>query len=70
MYIYLAYELISFNMGCLIILGDDCIAINNGSYMININGIICGPGHGIRFVCVSGICVTYVGWFIFNLSYR
>jgi polygalacturonase len=29
-------------------LGDDCIAINNGSSYINISGIACGPGHGIR----------------------
>ncbi|XP_028780399.1 probable polygalacturonase At3g15720 [Neltuma alba] len=26
--------------------GDDCVAINGGSYM-NISGIFCGPGHGI-----------------------
>lgn len=28
--------------------GDDCIAINSGSSRINITGIFCGPGHGIR----------------------
>jgi len=28
--------------------GDDCIAINSGSSNINITGINCGPGHGIR----------------------
>ncbi|KAG6484223.1 hypothetical protein ZIOFF_061018 [Zingiber officinale] len=27
--------------------GDDCIAINRGTYQINITGIACGPGHGI-----------------------
>ncbi|KAJ9539361.1 hypothetical protein OSB04_032094 [Centaurea solstitialis] len=27
--------------------GDDCIAINGGSSNININGVFCGPGHGI-----------------------
>lgn len=27
--------------------GDDCIAINHGSTSIYINGIFCGPGHGI-----------------------
>ncbi|KAK7387610.1 hypothetical protein VNO78_28528 [Psophocarpus tetragonolobus] len=27
--------------------GDDCIAINSGSSLINISGIFCGPGHGI-----------------------
>lgn len=27
--------------------GDDCIAINHGSNSIYINGIFCGPGHGI-----------------------
>ncbi|KAB2061326.1 hypothetical protein ES319_A10G078700v1 [Gossypium barbadense] len=28
--------------------GDDCIAISSGSSHINITGIACGPGHGIR----------------------
>ncbi|KAJ0687635.1 putative endo-polygalacturonase [Helianthus annuus] len=28
--------------------GDDCIALSNGSSQINITGIYCGPGHGIR----------------------
>ena len=28
--------------------GDDCIAINSGSSYINITGLFCGPGHGIR----------------------
>lgn len=27
--------------------GDDCIAINHGSTSIYMNGIFCGPGHGI-----------------------
>ncbi|KAL8263592.1 hypothetical protein R6Q59_021722 [Mikania micrantha] len=27
--------------------GDDCIAINGGSYNINITSLNCGPGHGI-----------------------
>ncbi|KAK0571388.1 hypothetical protein LWI29_014997 [Acer saccharum] len=29
--------------------GDDCNAINGGCSFINISGIACGPGHGIRF---------------------
>lgn len=31
------------------ILGDDCIAINSGTSNIRVSGIDCGPGHGIRF---------------------
>ncbi|CAA7025426.1 unnamed protein product [Microthlaspi erraticum] len=27
--------------------GDDCVAINGGSYNINISHVACGPGHGI-----------------------
>ncbi|MFS8005436.1 putative endo-polygalacturonase [Helianthus anomalus] len=27
--------------------GDDCVAINGGTYDINVTGITCGPGHGI-----------------------
>ncbi|KAL5063034.1 hypothetical protein RYX36_024771 [Vicia faba] len=27
--------------------GDDCIAINGGSYFVNVNRVVCGPGHGI-----------------------
>ncbi|KAI3504138.1 hypothetical protein L1887_32683 [Cichorium endivia] len=27
--------------------GDDCIAINGGSFNIIVNGLFCGPGHGI-----------------------
>ncbi|KAI3700616.1 hypothetical protein L2E82_45252 [Cichorium intybus] len=27
--------------------GDDCIAINGGSFNIVVNGLFCGPGHGI-----------------------
>jgi len=28
--------------------GDDCIAISGGSSYVNVTGIACGPGHGIR----------------------
>lgn len=31
-------------------IGDDCIAIINGSSYINITNIACGPGQGIRLV--------------------
>ena len=31
-----------------IIIGDDCIAINSGTANIRISGVDCGPGHGIR----------------------
>lgn len=34
----------------IIYIGDDCIAISAGSSNIDISGITCGPGHGIRFV--------------------
>ncbi|XP_048334866.2 probable polygalacturonase At3g15720 [Ziziphus jujuba] len=27
--------------------GDDCIAINEGTFNVNITGVACGPGHGI-----------------------
>lgn len=30
-------------------IGDDCIAITGGSSNIKISGIMCGPGHGIRY---------------------
>lgn len=40
--------------GCVYyMLGDDCVAITGGrggSSDINITGVACGPGHGIRFV--------------------
>ncbi|KAK1259041.1 putative polygalacturonase [Acorus gramineus] len=28
--------------------GDDCVAINSGTSDLNITGVACGPGHGIR----------------------
>ncbi|KAJ9555166.1 hypothetical protein OSB04_009780 [Centaurea solstitialis] len=27
--------------------GDDCVAVSTGTYDIHINGVSCGPGHGI-----------------------
>ncbi|CAI9264062.1 unnamed protein product [Lactuca saligna] len=27
--------------------GDDCVAINGGTYDINVTSVFCGPGHGI-----------------------
>ncbi|KAL7594416.1 hypothetical protein Lser_V15G28195 [Lactuca serriola] len=27
--------------------GDDCVAINGGTYDINVTRVLCGPGHGI-----------------------
>ena len=28
--------------------GDDCVSIGHGSKNINVLGVTCGPGHGIR----------------------
>ncbi|CAI0465418.1 unnamed protein product, partial [Linum tenue] len=36
-------------MNSVIQTGDDCIAINTLCSNINITGVTCGPGHGIRF---------------------
>ncbi|XP_012856146.1 PREDICTED: probable polygalacturonase At3g15720 [Erythranthe guttata] len=33
--------------------GDDCIAIKGGTSNTTISEIVCGPGHGIRFVIFS-----------------
>ncbi|KAH6781469.1 white-brown complex-like protein [Perilla frutescens var. frutescens] len=32
---------------CIMATGDDCIAINGGTSIVNISRITCGPGHGI-----------------------
>lgn len=48
--------------------GDDCIAINNGSAYINITNIACGPGHGIRLVTKT-LFVHFMSCSVVLLSY-
>ena len=31
-------------------IGDDCISIESGTQKLKITDIICGPGHGIRYI--------------------
>jgi polygalacturonase len=28
--------------------GDDCVSISSGSRFVTVDGIQCGPGHGVR----------------------
>ncbi|KAK8485994.1 hypothetical protein V6N11_069281 [Hibiscus sabdariffa] len=40
--------------------GDDCVAINGGSSFINVTGVNCGPGHGIRKISFENILLNNV----------
>lgn len=46
-YIWLQYFL---NNNEMFGLGDDCVSIVNGSRNVQVKNIVCGPGHGIRYV--------------------
>lgn len=51
--------------------GDDCIAVNDGSTFINATRVTCGPGHGIRFIKIlSQNMRVFVYLYSSRISYK